>query len=331
MARSHAAFTLVELLVVITIIGILIALLLPAVQSARESARRMQCANHLKQLGLAAHNHHTATGRFPTGGWGWRWIGDPDRGNNFKQPGGWVFNLLPYLEQESLYQLQAGKTSSTTPTRTAAASQMIATPLVVMNCPSRRRSETLPTWLITPNYADETTRVARGDYAANGGSVYTDPSTGDSDFHCGGPYTVEEAESATGRKNFSDLNALATGIVFTGSEISMAQVRDGTSNTYLIGEKYLAADDYATGGDGGDNENMYMGDNPDICRWSNYMPRQDRPGWTNPCTFGSAHSAGFNVVLCDGSVRTISYAIDLAIHERLGNRKDGEPIDASKL
>ena len=104
----RTGFTLVELLVVITIIGILIALLLPAVQAAREAARRMQCTNHLKQIGLAMLNHEQAHKQFPTGGWGWGWIGDPDRGFDHRQPGGWVYNILPYLEQDALYNLQKG-------------------------------------------------------------------------------------------------------------------------------------------------------------------------------------------------------------------------------
>ena len=98
---------MVELLVVITIIGILIALLLPAVQSAREAARIMQCQNNLKQLSLGCLHCEHLNGYYPTGGWGSIWVGDPDRGQGKRQPGGWLFCILPYIEQNG--HVQAGE------------------------------------------------------------------------------------------------------------------------------------------------------------------------------------------------------------------------------
>src|SRR3974390_805398 len=101
----RAGFTLVELLVVITIIAILIALLLPAVQAAREAARMAECQNNLKQLALGCLSQERVNGWFPPGVLDYQWTGDAARGCNWRQPGGWIYNALPYVEQQVLHDL----------------------------------------------------------------------------------------------------------------------------------------------------------------------------------------------------------------------------------
>lgn len=135
------AFTLVEVLVVIAIVGILIALLLPAVQMAREASRRSACSNNLRQLGLAVLLHEGTHKILPTGGWGSDWVGDPDAGFGPKQPGGWIYNILPYLEQQNLRELGRG---SSIGDKNKALADVISTPLEVCQCPSRRPPRAYP-------------------------------------------------------------------------------------------------------------------------------------------------------------------------------------------
>jgi prepilin-type N-terminal cleavage/methylation domain-containing protein/prepilin-type processing-associated H-X9-DG protein len=347
---ARKGFTLVELLVVITIIGILIALLLPAVQAAREAARRMQCSNNLKQLALGCMNHEQTHSSLPAGGWGMDWIGNPDWGFGGKQSGGWVFNVLPYIELQSLHDIQAGSTITSSPTRAATASQMIGTALATFNCPSRR--EAVPYDALDssgfPHFrrprcgngirAQSTPKVARADYAINNGTaLYSSTSCGSYAGIGWGPTASSDYDAWMQRcvipaRTAANGNAY-DGVTKPGDVVALAQITDGASNTYLIGEKYLEPSTYTDGSDGGDNENMYMGDDGDISRWggASFPVAQDTPGYFASTSFGSAHAGGFNMAMCDGSVTTINYSIDPETHRRLASRNDNLPVDGGKL
>jgi len=317
--RNREAFTLVELLVVISIIGLLIALLLPAVQSARESARRLQCQNHLKQLGIAMSLHHDAIKHYPTGGWGWSWVGDPDQGTGVNQPGGWVYNLLPYVEQSQLWALGEGEQDVAK--KRAQATVVLRTTVEVFNCPSRRGSRLFPHSDAPMTNAEKTPMAAKSDYAVNAGDI---------DFGGGrGPSSI--AEGIKPSYNWNDFSQ-ATGISYLRSKVSINQIADGTSNTYLIGEKYVSTGASDSNSepvtDQGDDQSMYIGYDLDTYRWTElgFTPLRDSEK-NSPERFGSTHESGPHLVFADGSVRSISYQVDGEIHRRLGNRQDGLPTD----
>lgn len=338
--KERRGLTLVEMLVVIAIVGLLVALLLPAVQSARESARQTQCRNNLKQIGLAALQHEASHQHFPTGGWGWGWIGDPDRGFDQKQPGGWVYNLLPWLDQQPLYSLQSGLTATSSPTRAAAGQQVVRTSVAAFVCPSRRA--------VAPSFhgafpyfvSTQVSRAGKTDYGANGGdrgfspdNVGLWPSFCGSNRGCG-PSALPTADEMTAFINTAVASATPpTGVVFALSRVPAAGIRDGLSQTYFAAEKSLSPDLYANGGSAGDNEAMYVGANSDTIRVGNAssLPLQDRPGVDFVNAFGSAHAAVFNAVLCDGAVLPVGYGIDPTVHTRLANRRDGQVVDFSGL
>lgn len=321
MRKHRSAFTLVELLVVIAIIGILVALLLPAVQQAREAARRIQCANNLKQLSLGALLHEDAYGYLPTGGWGWNWVGEPDRGAGERQPGGWAYCILPYIEQQALHDMGKGQPDAT---RKAQGAEMAATPVGTFHCPTRRPTRMRPYVHTTPfKNIDKPRGAGRTDYAANAG----DGGTGtDGLDEPGGPGSYADAVNFKEKTNSS-------GIIAVKSQYTIGDIKDGTTNTYLIGERYLCPDNYETGTDSADDQHMYIGFDRDIVRWANntILPLQDRKGYTGYQMFGSAHTTTWQVSYCDGSVRGLSYSIDGEVHRRLGNRRDGLVVDQSKL
>jgi len=314
--------TLVEILVVIAIIATLIGLLLPAVQAARESARRVQCGNHIRQFATAWTAHHASHGHFPGGGWGWEWVGDPDRGFGRGQPGAWIFSILPYIEQEPLWSMAAG--ISDTATKRQKLTEMCQTPLPILHCPSRRPAKlTLAKGHWAPPNANRVREVAKTDYAANCGS------SGHVDWvH---PANTANGESeqwwaANGEPLFQKLN----GVSGSGALINSAHITDGLSNTYLVGEKHLNPDCYDgviaySRYDAGDNEVAYAGWNRDFYRSSRYgTPRRDTPALSAHTIFGSGHPLSINMAFADGSLRSVPYDVDPDVHRRLASRNDRE-------
>jgi hypothetical protein len=340
----------------IAIIGVLVALLLPAVQAARESSRRAHCTNNLKQLGIASQLHVDSYGFFPSGGWGDWWVGCPDAGPGKNQPGSWVYQLLPFIEEAARKNVGRGYKCGD-PASRAAIGTMVGTPISLFNCPSRRPAIGYP-WLNTGNFNfDPPELAAKTDYAGNLGDV----------GHMGtdiGPKTLAEAATHTwkywgpGFVRVCEIRGSQsptgdTGVIHQRSETKIQQINDGTSNTYLLGEKnldptfyYLSIDGTKTAGN--DDQSMYNGYDKDNLRstylWPRgfeeklspkYLPRPDTLGTFDKdqfeWAFGGPHPTGWMALFCDGSVRFLPFEMNPIIHQRFGNRLDGEAIDMSSL
>jgi hypothetical protein len=240
-----------------------------------------------------------------------------------RQPGGWIFCVLSYVEHTELWELgvnvdPVGKRAGLT--------KMIESPITIFDCPTRRAAQPLPLfywYAMNPINANATTTAGRTDYAANAGDQQRCEIA-----NFMGPTSLAQGDDPTfAWPDVSD----HTGVSYLRSQISMAQIRDGQSFTYLLGEKYISRDDYGTGMDHGDDWSMYTGYQDDICRCAFDPPSRDA-GRLNPsCRFGSAHPEMWNAAFCDGSVRAMSFDVNPAVHRRLGNRQDGKAVTATDL
>jgi hypothetical protein len=323
----------VELLVVIAIIGILISLLLPAIQSAREAARNAECINHLRQIGLAVQNHVNEQKYFPTGGWGYKWVGDADRGYGRKQPGGFFYNILPFMEFRNVHDMSKG-TKTAAGMSNAKASNAIQ--MDVFSCPSRRSPMIYPA-LVPATVPDALTLVNcasfnvnqdslfHGDYKANAGH---DSAAGANLWHAG-PGSWTDAEAGNGFDVAAQNN---TGMAYQRSQLTIKDVIDGTAHTFIAGEKYLNANKYGilldpnNPRDFSDDQPFLGADDYDIYAWGNFQPIRDVRGLdVQPSPFGSAHRYTFNMLMCDGSTKSENYniaTVDLILFQSLCCRND---------
>lgn len=304
--RCRRGLTLLEALVVVGIIAILMALIIPAVQTARESARRVQCQNNLRQIGVAVHNFESQHRHLPSNGWGFRWVADPSRGVGPQQPGGWIYQIAAFAEMvlptdAGVDPIQGHRIRT----------EISRTPFAMLKCPSRPGSQVSATSAAARPYnATFLVRVPKTDYAANEGDYVTDTD--------GGPPSLQEGDSPRYRWTPTDE---ATGVIYLRSTTRMADISDGTSNVYLAGEKHVNSSHYYDGKDLGYDQSLFSGVDLDLNRWTNKPPIQDGPQ-RGVRQFGAAHAVGAYMVMCDGSVRLTAYTIAPDVHRSLGNRQD---------
>ncbi|MEQ8615032.1 MAG: DUF1559 domain-containing protein [Lacipirellulaceae bacterium] len=343
--RRHA-FTLVELLVVIAIIGVLVGLLLPAVQAAREAARRTQCINNLKQIGLACLNQESSQGAYPTAGGSVSEFLDRDsqQGPLYGyEYASWMFQILPFMEQQSLADQRAtAPVGSNGFTDTGLAD----TPVAAFNCPSR-----------SERFGILGADVFRfGDYA---GVMASHCDLGWTEFE----WRADEPPKSNSQGTEEEL--VWTGIIARGghtdlgatdvtkfSRIGFKSVTDGSSNTIMIAEKAVAADRYTIPRNSPfqfweirgyysaadwPTMRMFGARTVDSCSRETVPVLNDgeqRPSSFNnqgslkvEKGFGSAHSGVFLAVFGDGSTHSISLDADLIVLDRMGKRADGLPAE----
>jgi prepilin-type N-terminal cleavage/methylation domain-containing protein/prepilin-type processing-associated H-X9-DG protein len=296
--NPRTGFTLVEVLVVIAIIGLLVAILLPAIQAARESARRMQCQNNLKQIGLAVQSHHDTRKAFPMGR------------NRFDQFAvSWAFFLLPYMEETAVYNSWDSK-ARVDDLKNA---QAMRTPIETYACPSRRRAaadRNFDNNNAAPVVLDSATLA---DYSANAGlELLTGMIDADENINVFGQFKRAEA-----------------GPIFSGSRIGARQVDDGLSNTFAIAERHLPPvpantppemEDFAIG-----DTASIAGDTPHTTFRETENGLAESIDDKSHDKFGSSHSSGtVQAVFLDGHVQGIQPDISTPVLKAMSTIGGGE-------
>jgi prepilin-type N-terminal cleavage/methylation domain-containing protein len=296
-------FTLVELLVVIAIIATLIAIMLPAVQSVRESARLSQCKNNVRQIALGCIQHEATQGMLPTkgarGGSKGEYTGDPDMGFKGNQCGGWLFNILPYVERTSLWSLGASMDPNSA-TKKADLVKRVQTPMPLYTCPGRPSA-------MVPTTRGVITRVTPG----------TNTYTG-----IGAVGSMARSDYAACRDIVENAGGQDASLDVAGGR-PLYTITDGLGNVFLCGERYLHPSTYNTSAGVGWNDGGWTaGDDWDTISRVNLSPVPI--GGPSPAILGNYHwyfggpHATLQMAMCDGSVRSVNYDIFATVFESLG-------------
>jgi prepilin-type N-terminal cleavage/methylation domain-containing protein/prepilin-type processing-associated H-X9-DG protein len=320
---TRRGFTLVELLVVIAIIGVLVALLLPAVQTAREAARRMSCQNNLKQIGLGMQMHHDTYLRLPTGG---------DLASGVRYVIGWPGYIAPFMEQKNLRDHIDGSTANAMlvimPWRIKAAPHNgdkapYTSPMPIYTCPSSELGKLSPDSYNAPTIPDiNALNQGALHYRANGGAANA---------------TADFIQGIWSRHAWYS----TSGVIYPKSKVRYADITDGTSNTLLASETSSAVGRARLSRGWGGIQPWTWG----YYNYESAAPANEANGWlmidhkvltypigyagsffTNETPYTSNHPVGVNAVYCDGSVRFISKTIPLLTLQARATRGGGEAI-----
>jgi prepilin-type N-terminal cleavage/methylation domain-containing protein len=369
-SRSNAdGFTLVELLVVIAIIGILVALLLPAIQAAREAGRKTSCSNQMRQMSLSLQNHESSRKMFPSGGIDpWPKIEDYASGGKAfsapKQGLSWAFQILPYLEQNAVHNLvdteelprtqvglyfcpsRRGPTQNSNTSTTDLGGRWLMDYAALIGSPTRNSIGTKDGPLHNARIRDEATydeNLENGDICERsllwGGSLAHLSEKTTATY--GGPNKdIYPTQGVIVRSSFFVVdNSGASGNpevhnLQLPKPTAFRQITDGASNTVVLCEKRVAVDRYE-GGTIDDDAGWSDGWDYDTLRLAYCRPASDSSavqgggGYSNFMTAGSAHTSIFYCAFADGSVHGINYDIDLETLNRLANKSDGDILDDS--
>jgi prepilin-type N-terminal cleavage/methylation domain-containing protein len=306
--RTVRGFTLVELLVVIAIIGSLVALLLPAVQAAREAARRNSCVNNLKQHGLAVQTHHQAVQQYPMG-----------RDNTVQSSVSWAFRLLPYLEKNNIFAAFNKNFRVDEPENAAA----MRTPVDVYACPSRRAAAADRDFDNNDQPPLVKAAAALGDYAANAGNDYMN----------GVVNAVGGADN--GLRADSRPDSAQTGPIYSFSKISERMVTDGLSNTIAVGEKHKPQNPEATDPEmlhyyQGDNA-FLAGDSPRTIFAETKSGIATGPDDPSNTKFGSEHNGITHFMFLDGHVKGLKNDVDYQVLQAAGTIAGDEIVPEDAL